>query len=770
MPGPNLRILFIPLEFQEWSRARHLSYASFLGLEEAFLANKMDVTTLPANVRHSAWESDVHQPGYWLESLRMLCRGRKFDQVWVEIVHARLNEDILSFLSESAPIRVALVGESLECGKEVGERHPRLGSRKALVEGRLHAFTHAIVADERDAADLNARAVIQALWAPQSIPERFIDSSDSTGPAQTSYLCEPSERELAPWADKGRLGSLLSILPVPAASAKLAENFDSIHSRLAVAPDSLPETSWEKVYAYLDAWRTLRSESFRLRLQGLASGAAVVNLPSYFQGYSARVFEGMAAGRPVVSWDVPNRPRNRALFLDGEEILLYPHGNPDNLVGHLESLIRDPIAAARIARNARNKIWRFHTSEKRIQQILEWIDSGAKPLLEERELAPSVGVAVEAFWKRFGTSAAQPESVVPTSVLDRVRRAESFAAQGRAKEAIAELEAAGASAPGDVCIQRTLGILYSTSKDFRKASQAFFQAIQTAPNDSGLWIECARACIEDGDIPMAQAAVEGALAIDPADADANMLFKAINDELSAGRIPAKAAVDSFYEEFFLRSPEYASPHPNREEAARWDKIEVHLRAVRDERVARGLGAMRILDLGCGRGWIANLASGYGECEGMEPVAMVIEAARRLFPLIKFYACEAAELREDPAFRPYDLIINSEVIEHVPWPHKESFVKDMASLLAPGGQIILTTPRGEVFDEYMRIVNNRRQPIEDWTTEEQTRALFKASGFTAKEPERIWIRFPDCAYFPAATPEQERAGLMSIYQVWRFQPA
>ena len=128
---------------------------------------------------------------------------------------------------------------------------------------------------------------------------------------------------------------------------------------------------------YLPAVRYLHNKGSQLWLQGMQRGAAVVNLPHYIKAYSTRVVEGMAAGRPVISWRVPNRPQNQALFVDGEEILLY--STPDELATQIERVLSDTEFAQQIAQNARKKVKAWHTTEKRVEQILHWIECGEVP-------------------------------------------------------------------------------------------------------------------------------------------------------------------------------------------------------------------------------------------------------------------------------------------------------------------------------------------------------------------------------------------------------
>jgi glycosyltransferase involved in cell wall biosynthesis len=109
-------------------------------------------------------------------------------------------------------------------------------------------------------------------------------------------------------------------------------------------------------------------------------GSAVVNLPANVKAYAGRVVEAMAAGRPVISWEVPHRPRTRALFEDGEEILLYPRSEPAQLADHIRRILSEPEFSARVVENARRKVRQFHTVEHRVGQFLEWISTGTEPV------------------------------------------------------------------------------------------------------------------------------------------------------------------------------------------------------------------------------------------------------------------------------------------------------------------------------------------------------------------------------------------------------
>jgi SAM-dependent methyltransferase len=101
---------------------------------------------------------------------------------------------------------------------------------------------------------------------------------------------------------------------------------------------------------------------------------------------------------------------------------------------------------------------------------------------------------------------------------------------------------------------------------------------------------------------------------------------------------------------------------------------------------------KVLDMGCGTGqqltWpLAKLHSDVA-FTGVDADGASIEHARRAFATSNLRYLRAEEL---PADERFDLIIASEVIEHVERP--VSFLRELQSRLAPGGRIIVTVPNG-----------------------------------------------------------------------------
>jgi SAM-dependent methyltransferase len=247
-----------------------------------------------------------------------------------------------------------------------------------------------------------------------------------------------------------------------------------------------------------------------------------------------------------------------------------------------------------------------------------------------------------------------------------------------------------------------------------------------------------------------------------------------------------ADLEAFYTRFYTEDPEWATPHPNRDEASRWASIETCLDRIArgaDRRSAPGARGLRTLDVGCGRGWLTNLASAYVSCEGIDPTAGPIRLAQSWFPQLRFRVGTMADLLGSPEFQPYDVVISSEVIEHV--EDQQQFVLELGRCLVPGGHVIITTPRGEAYGRYERMVGRAKmQPIESWLTEKELRALFVRNGFTPVWRTRAYVDLPYmsslhrlCARL-GSSPIIERShlrwclerlrGLAAIYQVWCFR--
>jgi hypothetical protein len=359
-------VLCLFLEFAWWNQARSWTYSAQLGLEEGMRAN-------------GARPHTVTSP--WLPRLRELCGDRRFDQVWVEVVHQdAFDEDTMSWIAERAPVRVGFVPESLTYDEDVYAEWPSYRTRSAEVKRRLTFLTHAICSDEKDAEDIDAEGRLKGAWWPTAVPRRYIVPEVETPAAGAAIFAGALYGRRKAILEDEALRGLVVLRRSPEVGTQHPRLFDRLHmiangwvSRRFPSPRTAAAV-------YLFLLRRLRRRAFRGWLQSLREGIAVVNPPHVVGAYPGRVIEAMAAGRPVVSWDVPHRPRNRALFEDSREILLFSGTDPVAIAEPLRRLQRDSHLRRTIAESAWGKVRQFHTMERRIQQVFTWIEKGDEPV------------------------------------------------------------------------------------------------------------------------------------------------------------------------------------------------------------------------------------------------------------------------------------------------------------------------------------------------------------------------------------------------------
>lgn len=199
--------------------------------------------------------------------------------------------------------------------------------------------------------------------------------------------------------------------------------------------------------------------------------------------------------------------------------------------------------------------------------------------------------------------------------------------------------------------------------------------------------------------------------------------------------------EKFYANFFVHNPEWNNRNPNIDELDRWSGIR--------KLIPTHTKSMKILEVGCGRGWMTDLLTQYGEAEGIDPVKEVIKYARKLYPKINFQSGYIDKLTT--AGKKFDLIVTSEVIEHVPHNLKNKFIKDLNALLLTDGFLIVTTPRKETFNEQEE---HSSQPVEDWLTEAELEEIVTRNRFEVLQHVRI---VPSYLNPP-----------VELYQAWLFK--
>lgn len=360
------RILFVMLEYPRWNDASRWGYLSNMGMETGFIANNIDYFILPATHRYGG-----HTP-FWVDYARTLLAGKKFDQVWFEVVHSAIDDSTLEFFASLAPVRLGFAFESLELLPAEWQNNPTASQiREDTLNKRLAVTTHLITCDEHDAVRLkNKHYQVRPMIPGFVVPKRWIVEESPPPQVPFGLFYGTLYGERAQWIQMPELNSLLRYVDAsPELHTQFPSTFDKLHEYIA-AIFQAGQANQEYLNTYLNSNRTIRAECFKLWLAGLQLGAAVVNLPQWGRAYAGRVVEGMAAGRPVITREMDNRPLAKAAFEDGKEILLYR--TPEELANHLNRVIHDRDYANSIARAAREKLKQTHCMENYFAELLQW--------------------------------------------------------------------------------------------------------------------------------------------------------------------------------------------------------------------------------------------------------------------------------------------------------------------------------------------------------------------------------------------------------------
>jgi 2-polyprenyl-3-methyl-5-hydroxy-6-metoxy-1,4-benzoquinol methylase len=100
--------------------------------------------------------------------------------------------------------------------------------------------------------------------------------------------------------------------------------------------------------------------------------------------------------------------------------------------------------------------------------------------------------------------------------------------------------------------------------------------------------------------------------------------------------------------------------------------------------------VRILDIGFGNGSLSNFIAQQGyEVVGVEESQSGVKIAQQSYPDCKFIAASIYDFPYEQLENSFDIIISTEVIEHLPYPRE--LAKVAKRCLKNDGTVILTTP-------------------------------------------------------------------------------
>lgn len=141
----------------------------------------------------------------------------------------------------------------------------------------------------------------------------------------------------------------------------------------------------------------------------------------------------------------------------------------------------------------------------------------------------------------------------------------------------------------------------------------------------------------------------------------------------------------------------------------------------------GRSGLRILDAGCGTGWLTAQLTSYGSVIGTDLADEVIERATVRVPSACFIAGDIMDVDVGSEF---DVVVSLEVLSHV--EDQLAFLRRLHGLLKPGGQLMLATQNRPVLERFNRIPPPARGQIRQWVDQSALRDLVAEAGFRVED--------------------------------------
>lgn len=139
----------------------------------------------------------------------------------------------------------------------------------------------------------------------------------------------------------------------------------------------------------------------------------------------------------------------------------------------------------------------------------------------------------------------------------------------------------------------------------------------------------------------------------------------------------------------------------------------------------------IIEVGCGAGWLCPTLAQYGKVTATDFAEEVVARAQQRMPDVKFVAGDFMAL--DFGVNRFDVVVTLEVLAHV--SDQEAFVAKLASLLKPGGRLILATQNRPVLENHNHVPPTQPGQLRHWVDRGELEALL-ARHFEIKQIRTI----------------------------------
>jgi len=144
---------------------------------------------------------------------------------------------------------------------------------------------------------------------------------------------------------------------------------------------------------------------------------------------------------------------------------------------------------------------------------------------------------------------------------------------------------------------------------------------------------------------------------------------------------------------------------------------------------------RVLDVGCGTGYLtrilAALAGADGQVTGVDPSARMIEYARRRAPLNCTYVAGEAQSLDLPD-ESFDVVVSSLAVHHIPDEERPAAMREMFRVLRPGGRLLIAEYRPPANPLLARVAGLYTGPATRHDTRALLAELVPRAGFRVED--------------------------------------
>lgn len=137
--------------------------------------------------------------------------------------------------------------------------------------------------------------------------------------------------------------------------------------------------------------------------------------------------------------------------------------------------------------------------------------------------------------------------------------------------------------------------------------------------------------------------------------------------------------------------------------------------------------LNILEVGCGPGWLCPHLKRFGDVTATDLAEDVLERARLRVSGVRFIPGDFMSLEFAP--ETFDLVVSLEVLAHVADPR--AFIAKLASMLKPGGVLILATQNRPVLERHNNVPAPSPGQIRRWVDRRELHELL-SPAFNVRE--------------------------------------